>query len=236
MKNISKKFVVVIMIIMLLITIAGIEVKAVDDNTVTMSLSTSDKLVAGNTVSINVDFKKSNSSGICSVLGTLSYDANVLEYTGTTSKSDWNTNYAASTKKLGVERNNKTTTTGTIATITFKVKDSITVQSTTISYNIYDVSLGENVDIKTSVTLTADKSTSSDGTYTPADTNNTPNNEKQNTPVNTAKNQIKSSKTTAKRILNAGDTTTIIIASVVAIVAIVGCLGFIKYAKNKDIK
>lgn len=108
MKNISKKFVVVIMIIMLLITIAGIEVKAVDDNTVTMSLSTSDKLVAGNTVSINVDFKKSNSSGIGSVLGTLSYDANVLEYTGTTSKSDWNTNYAASTKKLGVERNNKT--------------------------------------------------------------------------------------------------------------------------------
>lgn len=70
MKNISKKFVVVIMIIMLLITIAGIEVKAVDDNTVTMSLSTSDKLVAGNTVSINVDFKKSNSLGIGSVLGT----------------------------------------------------------------------------------------------------------------------------------------------------------------------
>lgn len=194
----------------------------------------------GSTITINVDFKKSNEAGIGSVLGTLNYDENVLEYVSTTAKSDWNVNYVASTKKLGVERNNKTTTTGTIATMTFKVKDNITATSTTISYNIYDISVGENVSINTSATLSTDKSTSTDGTYTPT-TPTTPatssnKNTSVNTTKNTSKNTIQSSKTTAKRILNAGDATTMAIVAVVAVVAIVGCLGFIKYSKNKDIK
>lgn len=239
MKNISKKIFAVVVMIILLATVAGIEVKAAD-NSVIMSLSTNDKLVAGSTITINVDFKKSNEAGIGSVLGTLNYDENVLEYVSTTAKSDWNVNYVASTKKLGVERNNKTTTTGTIATMTFKVKDNITATSTTISYNIYDISVGENVSINTSATLSTDKSTSTDGTYTPT-TPTTPatssnKNTSVNTTKNTSKNTIQSSKTTAKRILNAGDATTMAIVAVVAVVTIVGCLGFIKYSKNKDIK
>ena len=242
MKNISKKIFAVVVMIILLATVAGIEVKAAD-NSVVMSLSTNDKLVAGSTITINVDFKKSNEAGIGSVLGTLNYDENVLEYVSTTAKSDWNVNYVASTKKLGVERNNKTTTTGTIATMTFKVKDNITATSTTISYNIYDISVGENVSINTSATLSTDKSTSTDGTYTPT-TPTTPTtpatssnkNTSVNTTKNTSKNTIQSSKTTAKRILNAGDATTMAIVAVVAVVTIVGCLGFIKYSKNKDIK
>ena len=236
MKNISKKIFAVVVMIILLATVAGIEVKAAD-NSVVMSLSTNDKLVAGSTITINVDFKKSNEAGIGSVLGTLNYDENVLEYVSTTAKSDWNVNYVASTKKLGVERNNKTTTTGTIATMTFKVKDNITATSTTISYNIYDISVGENVSINTSATLSTDKSTSTDGTYTPTTPATSSNkNTSVNTTKNTSKNTIQSSKTTAKRILNAGDATTMAIVAVVAVVTIVGCLGFIKYSKNKDIK
>lgn len=234
MKNTSKKVVAVIMMIILLITLAGIEVKAAD-NSVVMSLSSTDKLVAGGTVTVNIDFKKSNESGIGSVLGTLSYDENVLEYVSTTAKSDWNANYASSTKKLGIERNNKTTATGNIATISFKVKDNITATSTTISYNIYDISLGENVSIKTSVTLTSDKSTSEEGTYTPAETTNTTptTNSNKNT---TAKNTIQSSKTTSKKLPKAGDVASIVVISAISIIAIVAVANLVRYSKNKDIK
>lgn len=242
MKNISKRIITVVMMVVLLIALAGIEVKAAEDS-VTMSLSTSDKLVAGSTITINVDFKKSNTAGIGSVLGTLNYDENVLEYVSTTAKSDWNTNYAPSTKKLGIERNNKTTTTGTIATITFKVKDSITVSKTTITYNIYDISIGETVSINTSVSLDPNNSSSSDGSYTPAGTTNTTpatssnkNTTATNSKKNTAKNAITSSKTTSKKLPKAGDVASIVVISVVSIIAIVAIVNFIRYSKNKDIK
>lgn len=239
MKNISKR--IIVTVIMILTILMGVKSVNAADPTVKMSLTSSSKLKAGQTVTINVNYTQSVTGGIGSILGTLDYDPNVLEYVDTKVKGDWKAGvYTASTKILGIERNNNTETTGTIAEVIFKVKESSTAKSTTITYNVTDVGLADEVKLSPSVTIDAEKEATGNevGTNTPAGTNSTNTNKTnpiKNTTTNAPKN-ITTSKTNSSKLPAAGDSTTMAIIAIIAVVAVVGIVGFIKYSKEKDIK
>lgn len=229
MKNIRIK--VITLAIIMLVVLSGAKIVNADES-VGMSLTSSSKLKAGETVTVSVNYTQSVTGGIGSIMGTLNYDSDVLEYVSVAAAGDWQAAvYTKSTNILGIERNNNTTTTGAIATITFKVKEGITATSTTISYNITDVGLTNTVSIPTSVTLNAEKEAEAKPgnttvtTQTPGTTKNT---------ANTSKN-ITASKSN-KKILAAGDATSIALITAVGVIAVIAIVGFVKYSKNKDIK
>lgn len=241
MKQISKK-IIAIAIIMLMI-LMGVKTVNAAGSSVKMSLSSNSKLVAGQNITVNVNYTQSVAGGIGSIMGTLNFDSNVLEYVSATAQGDWQAAvYTNSTKILGIERNNNTETTGTIATITFKVKEGVTAENTTITYNVTDVGLTDEVSLSPSVTIDANKDASGSEdegkTNTPATDNKQPgttNGNKNGSTKNATKN-ITTSKSTSSKLPKAGDETTIAIISVIAIIAIVGIVGFVKYSKQKDIK
>lgn len=229
MKNISKK-IIAIAVLMLLVLSGTRMVNAADIN-VACSLTSDSKLVAGETVTVNVNYTTAPEGGIGSIMGTLNFDSDVLEYVSAEPKGDWQaTPYTASTKILGIERNNNTSTTGAIATITFKVKAGITTEKTTITYNITDVGIAQDVKLSPSVTLYADKAASQNPGSASVE-NKTP----ANTTNNTTK-AIKSSKTSSSKLPKAGDIASIAIVAGVVVLGSLAVVGFVKYSKNRDIK
>lgn len=227
MKNVSLK--IIEFTLLVLLVLSGISNVRAASSVVTLTASSDVRLKAGQTIIISVNIE----NGYEGFSGNVEYDTSVFESVTMTKSGNWN---ADLTNNIAViDRPTAASGTEAVATLTLKVKDTISIKNTLVKITGVKASKdGATVSANNAtIEIKADEKANSGN-----EEQNTPvaNNEKQNTPVNTAKNQIKSSKTTAKRILNAGDTTTIIIASVVAIVAIVGCLGFIKYAKNKDIK
>ena len=228
------KTIVLMAIIMIILSIANIS-NAYSFNA-ELSKST-DKLDPGTEVKVTLNLSNIDmNTGIQSIkVGKITVGDAFENITSSSfSSTSWMPTY--SNGGLVLMSGTPVTNAGNVVTLTLKVKSGNTLTSSTVTFQDIVASAGTSTgDIKIdkrTVTIGAQDDNSNDTPYTPV----TNNNDKQNVPANKAKNTISSSKTTAKRILNAGDTTTIIIASVVAIVAIVGCLGFIKYAKNKDIK
>ncbi len=226
MKRVCRK--IIALVIVMAIALSGANFVNAEDSGVKIGLSSSSsKLEAGQTVTVNVNFNQSVEGGIGSMMGKLTYDSNVLEYVDAKGEADWQAVYVASTGILGIERNNNTSTTGKIATITFKVKDPLSVSSTKISYNITDVGLDDPVNIAAVVTIGTE--TASNGTEN-NDQSKTESTSEASTPKTITQSQSKSSK-----LPYAGDLATgIILTSVVAVV-IVAIVGFVKYTKNKDI-
>lgn len=151
MKNLLKNSVSLIIVIGILL-IAGVSNAA--SSTVGMSMNSKSSLKEGETITVNINVTKISEDTIGGIMGTLNYDSNVLEFINVKANGDWQEAiYVPGTKILAVERNNFTNTTGKIATITFKVKENINVENTTISYNVTDIGTMVNTNITSSVTL-----------------------------------------------------------------------------------
>lgn len=243
MKSNSKmKSLMMIAIIAIMLTISIIANASTGDS-VGMSLTSNSKLKEGDTVTVNVNLTSINAgNGIDTIAAKLEYDTSVFETLSSsnfTGSNDWTPSYAASTNMLTLLKNSKVTAPETVLTIKLKVKDTISVNSTTIKLTgdpSIIVSGGREVDGGTgdikvnnaSVTLSkAQEPTSSteEPTNTPA-------------PQNTVKqNSILKDNTTTK-------TTTLpktgleqygVIAIVV--VAIIGIFSYGLYKKiEKDVK
>lgn len=234
MKKISLR--VLALVIVTLISLSGINMVRAASSVATLTAADNVRLKAGETINVSVNI----ASGYEGFQGKLEYDTSVFESVSMAKVGDWNADL--SNNVAVIDRATAAAGTENVATLTLKVKSSISVGETTIRLTSVKASKGGATETANNATITIKaeekpNSGSESGTTTPTTpATNSNKNTSVNTTKNTSKNTIQSSKTTAKRILNAGDATTMAIIAVVAVVAIVGCLGFIKYSKNKDIK
>ena len=223
MKNIRVR--ILSLIIVMLVALSGINMVKAATSIVT--LTSDSKLKAGDTVTISVNM----ASGYEGIQGKLNYDTNVFESASMEKAGTWNANL--SNGIAVIDRETAASGTETAATLTLKVKDNISVTSTTIKLeNVKGTQNGGSVTGDTAtITLSVDSNPNSGSetgkTNTPATTN---------TPAKTTNTKITSSKTTSKKLPKAGDVASIVVISSVAVVAVVAIISFVRYQKNKDIK
>ena len=210
-----------------------------------MSLSSSSKLKAGDTVTVTMSLGNIDAgNGIDTITAELNYDKNVFETVETSNliaSNSWTPTYASSTNMLTVLKNSKVTKGETVLTITLKVKSTLSVKSTTVTLKDIVVSGGRVQDGGTgdinvnnaSVTINADSDAISKNentiSNTTTTTNTTTNTTKQNT---TLKDNTVTKKTTLPK-------TGIEQGGVIAIVviAIVGTFSYVLYKKtSKEVK
>lgn len=210
-----------------------------------MSLSSSSKLKAGDTVTVTMSLGNIDAgNGIDTITAELNYDKNVFETVETSNliaSNSWTPTYASSTNMLTVLKNSKVTKGETVLTITLKVKSTLSVKSTTVTLKDIVVSGGRVQDGGTgdisvnnaSVTINADSDAVSKNentiSNTTTTTNTTTNTTKQNT---TLKDNTVTKKTTLPK-------TGIKQGGVIAIVviAIVGTFSYVLYKKtSKEVK
>ena len=130
MKNISKK--IITLIIMLVVALSGATiVKA--DSSVTVSLTSDSKLVAGETVVVNVNLTSAGDSGVNGISTKLDYDTSIFEEVKMAGVNDWFAYLASSTNIATIELDTITNSPVQMATITLKVKEGVTAKSTTIT-------------------------------------------------------------------------------------------------------
>lgn len=224
-----KQKIQVILLIMLMIAVAlSTTVRADNNYSVGMALTSNAKLKAGATITVNINLTSVNAGkGIDAIDASLDYDTNVFEAITTSSMSStngWTPTYAPSTKKMTIRKDSKVTSPETVVTITFKVKDTLSVNSTKITLSGITVTGGRvqdgdtgDIPVDTAVlTLTAETPSS---TTTNTITSNTV--KKDNTV------------TTSKKLPKTGLGQAGIIAIVV--VTIVGIFSYILYKKTSKV-
>ena len=219
MKNLSKKIIIAMMVIMIILAGATVANAA----TINASLSSNDKLVAGSTVTININVDKP----VYGMSATLSYDKDVFE--SATVASSVATSADLSNNVIVIESGTAMPA-GTIGTITLKVKNNISKTEAKVSLSGVKVT-DEAVTTQTlnspSVTIKANEapeSGSTPGTTTPAPAT------KPNTTSNSGK-VITAKKANISNLPKAGLET-----GIVFVVAIGAVAGVIFYAKYKNIK
>lgn len=231
MKNISVR--ILSLMIVMLVALSGLSF--VNAAATAVTLSSNSKLVAGDSVTINVSL----ANGFEGIQGKLEYDTSVFESATMVKAGDWN---ADLTNNVAViDRSTAASGTESVATITLKVKDSITVNETTIKIsNVKASQSGSTVTANTAtITLKKDSSATSGSEEVKANTiTSTPSNTqaKVNSAKNTTSNKISTSKSTSSKLPKAGDAASAVIITIVALAVAIGIASFIKYQKNKDIK
>lgn len=249
MKNSLKlKTITSLLIILMIVAIANIS----RAYSVDADLSSSGKLKGGQEVKVTLSFKAIDAlDGLRSgTIDQIVYDKNIFEEITDDSfdgQNKWSTAY--SNGKLVITKSNPMTSNAAVATLTLKVKEGVTAESTKVEFKGIVVASGSvatggtgNIAVTDQqVTIYADKEgtsgTEDPKTNTLAGTNET-NTSKTNTAAksNTSTNKITSSKTTSSKLPKAGDAATIAIMAIIAIALLAGVVGYIKYSKNKDIK
>lgn len=118
-----------------------IEAKPGDEVVVTLSIS-------------NID--KGNKDGMNAISGTIGFDSNVLTYVSYTVAGGWSMQaYNESTGTFAITKNDYTTESQTIMTVTFKVKDNASVANTEIKLTNVQAGFGQAADITNAETVTA---------------------------------------------------------------------------------
>lgn len=252
--KINSKLLVFVAIVGIIVTISTM----VSAYSVGMSLSSKSKLKAGDTVTVTVSLGNVDAgNGIDTITGELSYDTNVFETLSTSNfiaSNDWTPTYAASTNMITVLKNTKVKSSETVLTISLKVKDNISVDSTTITLKDVVVSGGRVSDGGTgditvnnaSVTISKDKDASSSTSNTTNTGSNTTGNtttsnsstsSKNNTTGNASKNTtIKDNTVTSKNTLPKTGIEQYGIVAIV-VVAIVAIFSYVLYKKtSKEVK
>lgn len=218
------KMLVIALVITLLLSMTTM-VKAYSAS---LNASTSSKLVEGSEVVVNVRLNPTDvGEGVDTVIAELKYDKDVFEVISTssfTSASGWkDVSYEPSSDMLTIQKSSKVTNSEALFTLTLKVKQTISKDSTTIYLNDIIVSGGREVDggtgdievANTSITISREtQSASQPGKIIP----------------------VKSDSTTAKTksIPQTGVDYTVVIAIVA--VAIIGTISATLYLKKRDIR
>ena len=245
MKRNIKNILFVIMIMLVMILTLSINVKAANEKgyTVSMSMTSDSKLVEGDTVLVNVKLTNINAGkGIDTLTAQIDYDTNVFETLTSSdfaSNTSWIVSYAESTKIVTAQKNSYVTSAETMFTISLKVKQTISADSTTVTLkgrtsageNNIIVSGGEETgDIAVnniSVTISKDKQSTSTTEPTNTVSNNT---------VSQKTNTVKDSTTTKTTALPKTGIEQYGLTAIV-IVAIIGIFSYVLYKKiAKDVK
>lgn len=250
MKRNIKNILFVIMIMLVMILTLSINAKAANEKgyTVSMSMTSDSKLVEGDTVLVNVKLTNINAGkGIDTLTAQIDYDTKVFETLTSSdfaSNTGWIVSYAESTKIVTAQKNSYVTSAETMFTISLKVKQTISADSTTVTLkgrtsageNNIIVSGGEETgDIAVnniSVTISKDK----ESTSTTEPTNTVSNNTVSNNTVSQKTNTVKDSTTTKTTALPKTGIEQYGLTAIV-IVAIIGIFSYVLYKKiAKDVK
>jgi LPXTG-motif cell wall-anchored protein len=252
------KLVVGLFVIAMILTITTM----VSAYSVGMSLASSSKLKAGDTVVVTVSLGTIDAgNGIDTITAELSYDTNVFETLASSNfvaSNEWTPSYAPTTNMITLLKNTKVTEGETVLTINLKVKESISVQSTTITLKdiiasggrVSDGGTGDITVNNASVTLKVDSESTSTTENTTSNTTtsnvtaentvNSANSASANTTVTT--NTTKKNTTIKDNTVTSTTTlpkTGIEQYGVIAIVvvAIVGIFSYVLYKKtSKEVK
>lgn len=221
------------------------------------SLLTLDKLIAGGDVDISFSLSDIDmADGVRSItIEKVDYDSTVFENITSSSfvgSSGWSASYNAENGKATLINMNPVTENGIVVTLKLKVRSGVTVPSTEVRLQTIVASSGTqttgNIPVGTKkVTLYAD-APAEYGSVTDQDPEPEPQPQtpQKNNTIDTIQPQKTENKTNTnttvitasksdKKILKAGDETTIILAVVGVTVFTIAVVGFVKYVKNRDI-
>lgn len=244
MKNILKNKLLLISIILItIITLTGV----VNAASVTMNLTSSSKLKAGDTVQIVLKISNIDAgNGIDAIEGAFEYDKNVFDQVTQNSFegiNEWNIGmYATETQRFTLTRSSKVNMASDVLRVTLKVKENINVDSTTLRFYEVKASGGAVSDGGTGdieireVNIKIQKDTTiQNPVVNEVTTNETVNTIVNETKTNLVTNQIKDNgNTTGGKLPQTGENTASIIAGI-SIIAVIAIIAFIKY-RNLDIK
>lgn len=237
------------LIIILLITMIILTGK-VNAASVSMALGSQSTLKEGDVVVVTLSISSVDAGdGVDSILATLDYDKDVFEEVTDENfegKNKWNVNtYSTDSQRFTVSKSSKVKAAGDVLTISLKVKNSISKESTVVTLkNITTsgggVDMGGTGDINvqnTSVTIKKQATTPTEPTKPSTTTNETSTNTiKQPTTTNTVGqinvNNNNKKDTASGKIPQTGENTIGIIAGI-SIVAIISIVAFVKY---RDLK
>lgn len=197
-----------------------------------MSLTSNSKLKAGDTVTVSINLTSINAGdGIDTITAKLNYDKNVLEQitvSNFSANNAWTPSYAETTNMMTFQKNSKVKSAETVATISFKVKDTISVDSTTIKLEEIVASGGRVIDNGTGdITVKNATVTISKAKEAQSNTENNTTTKTNTVKDNTVTNTTKLPKTGMEQYG--------VIAIVV--VAIIGIFSYVLYKKiAKDVK
>lgn len=126
-----------VMSVMLVVAIALSVTTITNAYAVSMNLSSSSELKAGNSVEVNLDLTNIDAGdGINGISGTLSYDSSIFEDVSDSdisSNTNWSITYNPAQNKIALYKNSKVNSNETVLTIKMKVKDTVNVSSTNVT-------------------------------------------------------------------------------------------------------
>ena len=228
MNSLIKKIIITVMFITIILT----GITTVNAATTTISLSSNDKIVAGGTITININV----SSPVYGISSKISYDKDVFESATVASSVATSANLANNTIVIDSET---AMPAGTIGTITLKVKSTISKNEAVVSLSnvkATDESLNTQTLNSPNITLKTNANSTPNNGSDQTSNNNNGNSGNNGTSTVNANNQQQSKVTTAKkanisRLPKAGLETGIVFVLVEGLL-----VGIVFYAKYKNIK
>lgn len=228
MNSLIKKIIITVMFITIILT----GITTVNAATTTISLSSNDKIVAGGTITININV----SSPVYGISSKISYDKDVFESATVASSVATSANLANNTIVIDSET---AMPAGTIGTITLKVKSTISKNEAVVSLSnvkATDESLNTQTLNSPNITLKTNANSTPNNGSDQTSNNNNGNSGNNGTSTVNANNQQQSKVTTAKKanisqLPKAGLETGIVFVLVAGLL-----VGIVFYAKYKNIK
>lgn len=228
MNSLIKKIIITAMFITIILT----GITTVNAATTTISLSSNDKIVAGGTITININV----SSPVYGISAKVSYDKDVFESATVASSVATSANLANNTIVIDSET---AMPAGTIGTITLKVKSTISKNEAVVSLSnvkATDESLNTQTLNSPNITLKTNANSTPNNGSDQTSNNNNGNSGNNGTSTVNANNQQQSKVTTAKKanisqLPKAGLETGIVFVLVAGLL-----VGIVFYAKYKNIK
>ena len=228
MNSLIKKIIITVMFITIILT----GITTVNAATTTISLSSNDKIVAGGTITININV----SSPVYGISSKISYDKDVFESATVASSVATSANLANNTIVIDSET---AMPAGTIGTITLKVKSTISKNEAVVSLSnvkATDESLNTQTLNSPNITLKTNANSTPNNGSDQTPNNNNGNSGNNGTSTVNANNQQQSKVTTAKKanisqLPKAGLETGIVFVLVEGLL-----VGIVFYAKYKNIK
>lgn len=228
MNSLIKKIIITAMFITIILT----GITTVNAATTTISLSSNDKIVAGGTITININV----SSPVYGISSKISYDKDVFESATVASSVATSANLANNTIVIDSET---AMPAGTIGTITLKVKSTISKNEAVVSLSnvkATDESLNTQTLNSPNITLKTNANSTPNNGSDQTSNNNNGNSGNNGTSTVNANNQQQSKVTTAKKanisqLPKAGLETGIVFVLVAGLL-----VGIVFYAKYKNIK
>ncbi len=228
MNSLIKKIIITVMFITIILT----GITTVNAATTTISLSSNDKIVAGGTITININV----SSPVYGISSKISYDKDVFESATVASSVATSANLANNTIVIDSET---AMPAGTIGTITLKVKSTISKNEAVVSLSnvkATDESLNTQTLNSPNITLKTNANSTPNNGSDQTSNNNNGNSGNNGTSTVNANNQQQSKVTTAKKanisqLPKAGLETGIVFVLVEGLL-----VGIVFYAKYKNIK